>query len=146
MVYVRVEVEVRPTENIDKVLRAASTVVKIDNARIEDAGRGYRMIVIETTDIESLRPLYDGLRKHRILDTAREYMFKHRRGETVILMFNKQAAYQGHISLIETSNESPLGAIVMMISSPQIEKIIDWLAPRTAHGRPLWEVEPPKDA
>lgn len=146
MVYIRVEAEVRPTENLTKVLKAISTVVRTDNARVEDLGRGYRMIVVESTDIEVLKPFHDSLRRHRILDTAREYMFKHKRGEVVTIMFNKQAAYQGHISFVENPSESPLGAIVMTISSPQIDKIIDWLAPRTAHGKPLWEVEAPKDA
>lgn len=145
MVYIRVEAEVRPTEDVNKVLKAVSTVVKTGNVKIEDVGRGYRMIIVESTDILSLKPLHNSLRRYRILDTAREYMFKHKHGESVIIMFNKQAAYQGHISFVEAPNESPLGAIVMTISSPRIDKVIDWLAPRTAHGKPLWEVEPPED-
>lgn len=145
MVYIRVEAEVRPTEDLAKVLKAVSAVVRTDNAKVEDIGRGYRLIVIESTNIEILKPLHSGLRRQRILDTAREYMFKHKQGEILTLMINKQAAYQGHISLVENLSESPLGTITISISSPQIDKIIDWLAPRTAHGRPLWEVEPPKD-
>lgn len=145
MVYIRVEAEVRPTEDLAKVLKAVSTVIRTDNARVEDMGRGYRTIVVESTDIESIKPLHDSLRRHRILDTARDYMFKHKRGEIITIMFNKQAAYQGRISFIEKPSESPLGAIVMMVSSPQIDRVIDWLAPRTAHGRPLWEVEAPRD-
>jgi len=146
VVYIRVEAEVRPTEDTGKVLKAISTIVKTDNARVEDIGKGYRLIVIESTDISSLKPLHDVLRKFKILDTAREYMFKHKQKDIVTLMFNKQAAYQGHPSFVESINESPLGAIIMTISSLQIDKVIDWLAPRTAHGKPLWEVEPPKDA
>lgn len=146
MVYIRVEAEIRPTEDINKVLKAVSTLIRTDNAKIEDIGRGYKSIVVESTDIESIRPLYDGLRRQRILDTAREYMYKHKRGETIIMMINKQAAYKGYVSFVENPNESPLGAIVVTISSPQIDKIIDWLAPKTAHGRPLWEVVPPRDA
>jgi len=145
VVYIRVEVEVRPTEDLAKVLKAVSTVARIDNAKVEDLGRGYKLVVIESADVEVLKPLHSVLRRQRILDTAREYMFKHKRGEILTLMINKQAAYQGHISFVENLNESPLGTITISISSPQIDKIIDWLAPRTAHGRPLWEVEPPKD-
>lgn len=145
MVYIRVEVEVRPTENIDKVLKAVATIVYVDNARVEELGKGYKVIVIESTDINILKPLHDGLRRQRILDTARGYMYKNKRGENITIMFNKQAAVRGHISLVENINESPLGAIVLMVSSPQIDKIIDWLAPKTSHGKPLWEVEPPRD-
>ena len=145
MVYIRIEAEVRPTEDVDKVLKAVSTVAKVDNARVEELGKGYRMIIVESTDISVLKPLYDVLRRQRVLDTAREYVYRHRQGETVTLMLNKQAAYQGHISFVENPSESPMGPIVVTILSPQIDKIIDWLAPRTAHGKPLWEIEMPKD-
>jgi len=145
VVYIRVEAEVRPTEDVGKVLKAISTIVRVDNTKIEDIGKGYRMVVIESTDILSLKPFHDVLRKYRILDTAREYMLKHRQRDTIVIMFNKQAAYQGYANFIDSPNESPLGAIVLTITSTQIDKVIDWLAPRTAHGKPLWEVEPPKD-
>lgn len=144
--YIRAEVEVRPTEDLNKVLKSLSTIVRIDSARIEDVGRGYRVIVIESTDITALKPLYEGLRRQRILDTAREYMYKHRSGEMITIMVNKQAAYQGYISFVESPSESPLGPIIITISSPLIDKVIDWIAPRTAHGKPLWEVEPPRNA
>lgn len=143
--YIRVEAEVRPTESVSKVLKAVSTLIFTDNAKVEDLSKGYKMIVIESTDLESIKPLYNSLRKQQILDTARDYMYKHKRGETVIIMVNKQAAYQGYVSFVESHSESPLGAIVMTISSPQIDKVIDWLAPRTAHGKPLWELSLPKD-
>ncbi|MEM1682807.1 MAG: RNA-binding domain-containing protein [Ignisphaera sp.] len=145
MVYIRIETEIRPTEDVHKVMKAVANLVYIDKPKIEELGRGYKILIVESTDLSVLQPLHDILRRQRILDTARSYMYRHKRGEVVTIMVNKQVAYQGRISLVENPSESPLGAITITISSPQIDKVIDWLAPKTAHGRPLWEIEMPRD-
>lgn len=145
MVYIRIEVEIRPTEDVGKVLKAVANLFKIDSPKLQDLGRGYKILVVESNNLTILQPLHNALRRQRILDTARSYMYRHKREDTIILMINKQAAYQGHINFVDHHNESPLGAIVITISTPQIDRVIDWLAPKTAHGKPLWEIEIPKN-
>jgi hypothetical protein len=40
---------------------------------------------------------------------------------------NKQAAFVGTITLCEEAEESPLGPIKVILTSSNIDKIIDWL-------------------
>jgi len=145
MVYIRVEVEIRPTEDENKVLQAVKNLVDVDRIKIVDAGRGYKMLIAESNSIKSLKKLHDLLRRQRILDTARNLLLRKVREGTITLSLNKQAAYQGFVSFAEGELESPLGTINITIVSENPEELIDWLAPRTSHGRPLWEREPPEE-
>jgi predicted RNA binding protein with dsRBD fold (UPF0201 family) len=53
-------------------------------------------------------------------------------------MLNKQVAAVGKVSF--TTGESPLGPIVVTIETPDIERLIDYLAPRTRDGKPIEEI------
>jgi len=145
-VYIRIEAEVRPTEDLDKVVRAIKNIIVVRDLKLEDVGRGRKIIICEENSLESLRKFYEILRRQRILDTARNAMLKNLKGNTIEFKLNKQAAFQGIVNFVENDSESPLGAITIMITSNKVNKIVDWLAPKTSHGRPLWEIEPPKDA
>ncbi len=142
--YVRVEAEIRPTEDEEKVIKAVKNVIDVENLRIVDAGRGYRLLVGESNSVNSLKKMHDLLRKQRILDTARNMLLRKAREGMIVLKLNKQAAYQGIISFSEGELESPLGTITITIITENPEELIDWLAPRTAHGKPLWERAPPE--
>jgi len=104
-----------------------------------------KLIIIEDSSIEVLTKFYEIVRRQRILDTTRNVLLKNLRGNVIEVKLNKQAAYQGVISFVDSDAESPLGAITMLVSSKDINAIIDWLAPKTSHGRPLWEFSLPKD-
>ena len=145
MVYIRAEVEIRPTENESKVLKALKNIIFTDSIRVVDAGRGFRIAIAESNDVSALLKLYELFRKQRILDTARNIMLKNARNGVLTLQLNKQAAYQGVVSFVDHESESQLGAITVTISSERLDEIIDWLAPRTARGKPLWEREVPRD-
>ena len=67
------------------------------------------------------------------------------RGNTIVFKIHKQAAYVGKISFIDDDRESPLGAITFTIETSDPERLIDWLAPKTSMGKPLWEIEMPRD-
>jgi len=71
-------------------------------------------------------------------------MLSLKRGDMLTLKLHKQSAYAGHISFISYDEESPLGPIILTIVSDKLSEIIDWLAPKTSHGRPLWEKEIPR--
>ncbi len=146
MVYIRIEAEIRPTEDVSKVLRAIKNIIDTENIRIEDIGNEYKMVIVEETNINSLRKFHSMLRRQKILDSARNILLRHLKGNSVEFKLNKQAIYQGIISFVESDAESPLGAITVLITSPKINLIIDWLTPRTARGKPIWEIEPPSDA
>jgi predicted RNA binding protein with dsRBD fold (UPF0201 family) len=143
MLLVRVEAEVRPTEDPEKVARAVRNLVDVE-LKVVELPELYKLLVGESSSVDSLRRLHAALRQERILDAARSYMLKNRRGNSLELKLHKQAAYAGHISLVTYDDESPLGPIRVIIASDKINDIIDWLAPPTSQGRPIWEKPPPQ--
>lgn len=145
MVYIRIETEVRPTEDLNKVIRALKNLFNFKNIKVEELGNERKLIVIEENNIETLTKFRDILRKQRILDTARNILLKSYKGNVVEVKLNKQAAYQGVVSFVDSDNESPLGPINVVISSDKIELIIDWLTPKTSHGKPIWDLPTPTD-
>ncbi|MCI4436629.1 MAG: hypothetical protein JHC33_07445 [Ignisphaera sp.] len=145
MVYIRIEAEVRPTEDIEKVLKALKNIFTFKNFKVEELGNERKLIIIEESSIDVLSKMYDGLRRQRILDTSRNIFLKNLRGDTIEIRLHKQAAYQGIISFVDSDAESPLGSIYVIISSKNINALIDWLAPKTTHGKPLWELPTPTD-
>ncbi len=144
--YIRIEAEVRPTEDVTKVLRAIKNIIDTENIKIEDIGNEYKIIIAEETNINTLKKLFSILRRQKILDSARSILLRNLKGNSVEFKLNKQAMYQGIVSFAESDAESPLGTIKILITSPKINLIIDWLTPRTARGKPIWEIEPPSDA
>ncbi len=142
MFLLRVEVEVRATEDPDKVARAVKNIFDLE-LKIVELSEGYRLMVGESGSTESLKKLHTVLRQQRTLDAARAYMLRNRRGSSLELKLHKQAAYVGRVSLLTFDEESPLGPIRVLVVSDKIDEIIDWLAPPTSQGRPLWEKEAP---
>jgi predicted RNA binding protein with dsRBD fold (UPF0201 family) len=55
----------------------------------------------------------------------------------IIIKLHKQAALAGKVNFCETDDESPMGAIQVIVETNNPELVIDWLAPGTdAYGRP----------
>jgi len=146
--FIRIESEIRPTESENKVHKAISNLFDVDfcSKRVLELPNLFRLYVIECDDVKVLERFRQALWRQRILDTARSHMMKKMAGNVVQIKLNKQAAYVGVVSFVDSDSESPLGPINVVISSNKIEELIDWLAPRTSRGKPLWEIDMPKDA
>ncbi|OYT52066.1 MAG: hypothetical protein B6U73_00550 [Desulfurococcales archaeon ex4484_204] len=141
MFLLRVEAEVRPTEDVSKVKRSILNVVGIDSKdlKVVETPSNELLVVGESRDIKSLARFHEVLRHDRILDAARKVMLASAKGSTLVIKLHKQSAYAGHVSFITYDDESPLGPITIAIVSGKLKDIIDWLAPKTSRGRPLWE-------
>ena len=129
----RVEAEVRPTEAREKVEAAAKKI--FPTLELKQVGDH---IVGESADVSSLSKLHQLFRQQAILDSARSAMLKRKQGKTTQFMLNKQVAFVGRVSF--TDGESPLGPIVVKLEAPDIDRLIDYLAPRTQEGRPIREI------
>jgi len=143
VIKVRVEAEVRPTEEVEKVKKAITNIIDVDDFNIIELGGGLKLLIGESNSIRSLLKLHHILRVERILDTTRSVMFKSLINNTLTLKIHKQSAFIGKLSLITHDDESPLGPITITITSDKIREVIDWLAPKTSKGRPLWERDMP---
>jgi predicted RNA binding protein with dsRBD fold (UPF0201 family) len=136
-VEVVVEAEVRPTEDIERVKKAINNIFD-GNVEVDEG-----VARLECRSLECLGKFHTKLRQQRILDTARSVLKKGAFGEYIEFMLNKQAAYAGKVSFVTDPDESPMGPIRVLIKHPNPSEVIDWLAPKTSHGRPLWEREMP---
>jgi len=127
---VRVEADVNPTEDPDKVRISILKVMGDLQLETVEEGGTYRLIG-EGEGAESLAKFQELLRRERILDAARKVLFKGLHGDTVIFYLNRQVAYVGHISFSQNVGESPLGPIKVEVQCEEPRMVIEWLAPRT---------------
>ncbi len=138
MFLLRVKTELRPTEDEAKVIKALKNLFEFEKLEVIE-GYPYKVVIGESKNIASLKKLHSILRQERILDAVRNVLIKSKSGSTVEFKLHKQSAYVGHVSLITYDSESPLGPIVVTISSDKIDEIIEWLTPKTVSGHPIYE-------
>jgi len=127
---VRIEVPVQPTEVTDRVADAVSTV--FPNAEFtHEPG----MLVAET---HTLDPFSDVLHEQEILDTARREFFNHADEVGFSFALKKQAAFEGVVNFA-VGNPDELGDIDVdvRVREPDVESIIDAIAPPTEDGTPV---------
>lgn len=86
---------------------------------------------------DSLKLLYEILRRQKILDSARSEMLRGLDGDIISFRLNKQAALMGFVSF--PAKEEPLGSIHVKITGG--ERVVDWLAPKTENGIPVIEID-----
>jgi predicted RNA binding protein with dsRBD fold (UPF0201 family) len=130
----RVEAEIRPTEDQTKVEAAVKNIFPSLDLR-----RDGKFLAGESTEVLSLDRLHYLLRVQMILDSARSIMHRGKHDSVVRFMLNKQVAMVGKLSF--TEGESPLGPIVVTLEAPDIDRLVDYLAPRTKEGRPIREIK-----
>ena len=129
----QVEAEVKPTEDKEKVEAAVKKIFPT-----LELSQAKNSLVGESIRAESLDRLHQLLREQAIRDSARSMIIRGRRGNVVQFMLNKQVAFVGKVSF--TGGESPLGPIVVRLEAPDIERLIDHLAPRTREEKLIREI------
>lgn len=129
-VSVRVEAEVNPTENSEKVKRAITNI--ISNPTFEMASKGYIDILTAKGEGKDALSLFHYLlRKEMILDSARSILLKGIDGNCIRFYLNKQVAFVNKISFCKPFVESPLGSLKVEIICGDPIEIINWLSPKT---------------
>jgi len=142
-VKITVEAEIRPTEDEEKVRKAILNFFTPSSIRVEERGRE-RVLIAEAERAEALQRLHLKLREQRILDAARSMIMRWSSEDKVVFYLHKQAAFMNRITFCLPEGESPLGPIKVEILESDVRAVIDWLAPPTSKGRPLFEREPPR--
>lgn len=132
----RVSAEIRVTEDEEKVRRAILNIFPL----LELSSDGKKLLG-ESGDVASLQRFRQLLRMQAILDAARAVITRGRKGAKAEFWINKQAAFVGKLSF--TDGESPLGPIIVELEAEDIERLIDYIAPRTRGGRPVEEISYP---
>jgi predicted RNA binding protein with dsRBD fold (UPF0201 family) len=132
---VHVEVEVNPTEDLEKVKRAVENIFGAATFKVKSRAWG-QLLIAKTAGTEGLTKLYNLLGRERIRAAARKVLLSGMNNKSVTFCLNKQVAYAGHISFCQQTAESPLGPIKVQISCSNPRKLIEWLTPKPAKRNP----------
>ena len=142
MIEVEVSAIVNPTENTERVALAISNMFKGLETDLDESMSKPR--VFGHGDLESLFTMHGLLRQERQLDTARTQLNKGHSidGLSTDFMLNKQVATVNRLNF--PAIEEPLGSIHVTISASseeELERLKDWLAPKTENGEPIIELD-----
>ncbi|HLE74611.1 MAG TPA: RNA-binding domain-containing protein [Candidatus Bathyarchaeia archaeon] len=129
-IIIRMETEINPTEDEEKVKMAVANLFGNISTQTKPSYKG-SILTAEAKGQEALVKLRNLLRMDRVRDAARKVLYEGLRGETISFCLNKQVAFAGHVSFSEEVAESPLGPIKVTIECENPRQLIDWLAPRT---------------
>jgi uncharacterized protein len=125
-VKLKVETVLNPSEDPEKVKKC---LLNIANGCKPILSEGH--IEATCTGLLSLHHIRVGVRSKSSLGVLRKLLEWNRKGNLTWFLLNKQAAYEGVISLVENYEESPLGPIRVTIISESLDTVIEWLLSRT---------------
>lgn len=137
-----IEAIIRPTEDHEKVKFAIRNILPDSHAEVR-AVDSVTVVSVDSHSVGELTRLHALLRRERILDAARRNLFAGLSKHGLEFSLNKQAAFAGRISFCGSEDESPLGTIHFSIQCSDPTGLVEWLAPKTMHGKPLQELPMP---
>jgi predicted RNA binding protein with dsRBD fold (UPF0201 family) len=85
------------------------------------------IITSNSKDLHLLERIYDVIHLNHSQKIYQRQLDKNLDNDSTWFYLNKQAAFIGTVALCEEAEESPLGPIKVVITSSNIDKIIDWL-------------------
>ncbi len=80
-----------------------------------------------SSNLESLQKIYESIHSHQSKNAYRRQLNQNLRDDSSWFYLNKQAAFANTIALCSESEESPLGPIKIVLTSKDIDVIIEWL-------------------
>jgi predicted RNA binding protein with dsRBD fold (UPF0201 family) len=131
---IKVTAKLFPTES-EETVRSALYVV-FPNLTFERTGSCLAATSETPYDLAHLKRL---LSEKRILDTARSRLLQFLARTSTKLLLHKQALAAGKVAIVDSPDESPLGAIEISIETDTLPDFINYLAPRTVDGAPIDE-------
>ena len=113
---------INPSEDPQKIETAIlnifpSAKIKIDNFSITSNSK----------DLNLLEKIYDVIHLNQSQKIYQRQLEKNLDNDSTWFYLNKQAALVGTVVLCEEADESPLGPIKVVLTSPNIDSILDWL-------------------
>ncbi|MGB0855480.1 MAG: RNA-binding domain-containing protein [Nitrosopumilus sp.] len=113
---------VNPSENPNKIKTAISNIFPYSTIKSENSS-----ILAKSNNLNSLEKIYEIIHSRQAQKTYKQNLEKNLERDTTWFYLNKQAAVVKKIAICEQSNESPLGPIKVVLTSSNIDKVINWL-------------------
>ena len=116
---------VNPSEDPKKIQKAILNIFPYSTIKTEIFS-----ISSQSNDLKSLEMIYETIHTKRSQKIYRRNLEKNLENDTTWFYLNKQAAFVEKIAICEKADESPLGPIKVILTSSNIDEIIDWIATR----------------
>lgn len=113
---------VNPSENPQKIKTAILNILPESDFFIENFS-----IRAKTNNFQSLEKIYESIHSARSQRVLQRQLEKHLENDSTWFYLNKQAAFVEKIVLCEEADESPLGPLKIVLTSTNIDRIIDAL-------------------
>ena len=113
---------INPSENPSKVESAILNIFPNCKIQIEKFS-----IKGDSNDLHSLEKIHEAIHSRQSQRIYRRTLEKNLENNSTWFYLNKQAAFAEKIAICEKSDESPLGPIKVVLTSSNIDRIIDWL-------------------
>ena len=116
---------VNPSEDPKKIEKAISNIFTYSNIKTETFS-----ISAQSKNLKSLEIIYETIHTKQSQKIYRRNLEKNLENDTTWFYLNKQAAFVEQIAICEEADESPLGPIKVILTSSNIDRIIDWFVSR----------------
>jgi predicted RNA binding protein with dsRBD fold (UPF0201 family) len=113
---------INPSEDPKKVETAILNIFPNAKLKIENFS-----IISNSKDLNLLEKIYDVIHSNQSQKIYQRQLEKNLKDDSTWLYLNKQAALVGIVALCEEADESPLGPIKVVLTSSNIDSILDWL-------------------
>lgn len=100
----------------------------ITNIFLDCAVKDENYSITATGSIESFERIREAIQSRQSQKTYRRILEKNMDGKSTWFYLNKQAAFAKKIAICEEAGESPLGPIKVILTSDNIEGMIEWIA------------------
>ena len=87
-------------------------------------------ISAQSKNLKSLEIIYETIHTKQSQKIYRRNLEKNLENDTTWFYLNKQAAFVEKIAICEKADESPLGPLKVIMTSSNIDRIIDWFVSR----------------
>lgn len=111
-----------PSEDPEKVKKAISNIFPYSTINSDSFS-----ITAQSKELRSFEKIYEVIHTKKSQNTYRRYLERNLDNDTTWFYLNKQAAFVEQIAICEEADESPLGPIKVILTSSNIDEIIDWL-------------------
>ncbi len=116
---------INPSESPTKVEQAILNI--FPSSQIETTNYSLKATTKDISALDRLREVIQTRQSHK---TYRRHLLKNQFKNSTWFYLNKQAAFAKKIALCEEAEESPLGPIKVVLTSKNIEQVIEWLVYR----------------
>ena len=113
---------INPSEDQTKVEQAISNILPDIEIQINEDS-----LKATSQNLETLSNIFEVIHTRKIQRVYRRFLNNNLCNDSTWLYLNKQAAFSNTVSLCDEAEESPLGPIKIVLTSKNIEDIIDWL-------------------